>query len=75
MNISLGNSIVAIAFVIAVGVMIWQIMLANLPIDSDDSDTWRDDVDDAETRLDESEEFLRRMERLSKRNQDENDKK
>lgn len=75
MNISLGNSIVAIAFVIAVGVMIWQIMLANPPIDSDDGDTWRDDVDDAETRLDESEEFLRRMERLSKRNQDENDKK
>lgn len=75
MNISLGNSIVAIAFVIAVGVMIWQIMLANPPTDSDDGDTWQDDVDDAETRLDESEEFLRRMERLSKRNQDENDKK
>ena len=75
MNISVGNSIVAIAFIIAVGVMIWQIMIANPPIETDNEDTWRDDVDNAEERLDESEEFLRRMERLSKRNQDENDKK
>lgn len=75
MSISIGNSIVAIAFIIGVGVMIWQIMVANAPTDASENDTWRDDVDSAEERLDESEEFLRRMERLSKRNQDENDKK
>lgn len=75
MSISIGNSIVAIAFIIGVGVMIWQIMIANAPTDTDEDDTWRDDVDSVEERLDESEEFLRRMERLSKRNQDENDKK
>lgn len=76
MNFSVGNIVIIIAIVLAIGMMLWQIMSSKPPSDSSlDDSSWYDEVDDAEERFDESEEFLRRMERLSKRNDDKNDKK
>lgn len=76
MNISVGNIIIIIGVVIGATVMIWQFFLVN-QADSDSDDTnWHDDIESTEESLDESEEFLRRMERLSKRTtKDDKDRK
>lgn len=76
MDVSAGNIIIIIGLIIGAGVMIWQFLIVNQP-ESDDR-TWHDDVDSAEESIEETEEYMRRMERLSKRtikNDDEDRKK
>jgi len=72
----IGNIVVIIGIILGVGVLVWQ-FVSNRDVFSgddsyDDERYWTDDVDEAENRLDETEEFLARMERLSKRDDDEN---
>ena len=72
----IGNIVVIIGIILGVGVLVWQ-FVSNRDVFSDDDSYdderyWTDDVDEAENRLDETEEFLARMERLSKRDDDEN---
>ncbi len=77
MNISVGNTIIIIGIVIGVGLMIWQLLIVNQPGSDSDDTNWHDEVDSAEENFEETEEFLRRMERLSKRtiNKDDEDRK
>lgn len=74
MNISAGNIIIIIGLILGAGVMIWQFLLVNqVNSDSDDSN-WYDDIDTTEESLEETEEYMRRMERLSKRTIKDEDK-
>ncbi|MEL6525050.1 MAG: hypothetical protein AAFQ07_05000 [Chloroflexota bacterium] len=71
----LGNIVVIIGIIVGVGVLVWQ-FVGNRDVFSDDDSYdderyWTDDVNEAESRLEETEEFLARMERLSKRDDDE----
>ena len=77
MDVSIGNVIIIIGLIIACGIMIWQFITANQsPAESDES-KWHHDMDNTEEHLEETEEFMRRMERLSKRSikKDDDDKK
>ncbi|MEL6309105.1 MAG: hypothetical protein AAFV98_02980 [Chloroflexota bacterium] len=71
----LGNIVVIIGIIVGVGVLVWQFVGNRDAFSDDDSYDgeryWTDDVDEAESRLEETEEFLARMERLSKRDDDE----
>ncbi|MGB7338201.1 MAG: hypothetical protein WBC91_04850, partial [Phototrophicaceae bacterium] len=70
---SMNNILIGI-LIFAGGVMIWQFisLRSNNPPQNDD--TYYDEVDDIEETIEETEEFIRRMERLSKR-EDDNKKK
>ncbi|MEO1288540.1 MAG: putative toxin, partial [Chloroflexota bacterium] len=73
---SLNNILIAV-LIFAGGVMVWQFIVfrrTNSP--SDDDYYQHDDVDNAEDSIEETEEFMRRMERLSKKTiKDEDDPK
>lgn len=75
--VTAGNLIIIIGIIMGVGVLVWQfvsnrdVFSGDVFTDRDDDHYWTDDVDEAEERLQESEEFLARMERLSKRDDDE----
>lgn len=74
MNISIGNTILIIGITIGAGILIWQFIKVNQFNDTSDDEIYYDEVDTLEDSIEETEEFMRRMERLSKR-EDDNKKK
>jgi len=74
MTMSIGNSILIVGIIIGAGVLIWQFIRVSRFDRDDANDTYYNEVDDIEETIEETEEFIRRMERLSKR-EDDNKKK
>lgn len=69
----MGNALIAIVLMIAAGVTVWQFMSRQQDMNLPDDNYYYDDLDNAEESVEETEEFMRRMERLSKRTYKEDD--
>ncbi|MGB7341162.1 MAG: hypothetical protein WBC91_19855, partial [Phototrophicaceae bacterium] len=65
MTMSIGNSILIVGIIIGAGVLIWQFIRVSRFDRDDANDTYYNEVDDIEETIEETEEFIRRMERLS----------
>ncbi|MGJ3240239.1 MAG: hypothetical protein ACFE0Q_16140 [Anaerolineae bacterium] len=72
---SIVNSIIVIVLIIAGGILLWHVFRARQETLANDRDPY-EDISKTEERIEETEEYLQRMERLSKRStNDEDDKK
>jgi hypothetical protein len=68
------NNIITVALILAVGLLVWEYFASQRRDDVSPSDTLPDEVEHAEDSVEETERYMQRMERLSKKVLKEDDK-